>query len=178
MTAARKRAALDKMRAVCAGKNWAIAGTFAEAPIRDTPDGRAEWRRLRERVVSGKVDVVMVPGLTALGEGVPAVLTEILWLREQRCDLYVHDAGLNTMSPTDQVLFTVAEALKTVDDASKQQQLKPRRKQSQPKQLPLMPYQVSVLRAGLKSGLSIAEIAKSLKLPVTRVRAEVKRLDA
>ena len=177
-TAAKRRAAIKELTAVCAGEGWAVAAVFAEASVHDRPDDRAEWRRVQDLITSGNADMVVVPSLTAMGDGVSSVLQVILWLQEQRCDLYVHDAGLNTASPVDKVLFKIAEALKVVDDATKKRSPKPEPKRPQPKQPALLPYQISVIRAGLKSGLSLGEMAKSLKLPVTTVRAAAKRLDA
>ncbi len=178
MTGRKKRAALDALRAVCAGEGWAVVAVFAEASVREGPDDRAEWRRVQDLITSGNADMVVVPSLTAMGDGVSSVLQVILWLQEQRCDLYVHDAGLNTASPVDKVLFKIAEALKVVDDAAVPPPPKAGSKRPQPKHSALLPYQISVIRAGLKSGLSVGEMAKSLKLPVTTVRAAAKRLDA
>ncbi len=107
-------------------------------------------------VEMGNADVVMVPTLAAIGDTVSDILREISWLRDQRCDLYVHDVALNTVSPVDQVLFEVVKALKAVDDATIRgggsSETKQRRtRATQPE---LSRYQRSIIRAAISSGLS------------------------
>ena len=169
-----KRAATKALHAAAKKEGWAVAGEFADGKEQARPGAPTEWRELRRFVEAGKADVVAVPALTAMGDTVSLVLAEIMWLRDRGCALYVHDAGLNTVSPVDQVLFKVVEALKAVDDAAVRNRTgaRPRVQAAQPE---LTPYQRSVIRAAMSSGLSIKDVAKSLKLSVATVREFVKR---
>ena len=66
-------------------------------------------------------------------------------------------------------MFSVAKA---VDDAAlRSRHVRPRAQAAQPE---LTPYQRSVIRAAVSSGVSIKDVAKSLKLSVATVRAFVK----
>lgn len=171
-----KDAALRSLRSIAGSESWTIAGVFVDEGGRSEQGVPSAWHRLRSLVETGKVDMVAVPSLAAMGRSVSDVLGEILWLRKHRCDLYVDDAGLNTASPVDQVLFTVAAALKAVDDTAVPAAKKSatRRQNARPRQPALTPYQESVLRAAISSGLSLAEVARSLKLPPATVRAFAK----
>ncbi len=167
-----KRAATRALRAAAKKEGWTVAAEFSTDKKQARPGAPTEWRELRRFMEAGKADVVAVPSLNAIGDTVSVVLTEILWLRDQGCALYVHDAGLNTVSPVDQVLFKVVEALKAVDDAAVRS--RPARTRVQAAQPELTPYQRSVIRAAISSGVSLKDVAKSLKLSVAAVRAFAK----
>ena len=118
VTEREKRAASEKLCDVAKEQGWTVAAVFADGKERLGANPSPEWRRLRSFIETGKADVVATPSLAAIGGTVSDVFAEILWLRDQRCDLYVHDVGLNTVSPIDQVLFKIVEALKAVDDTA------------------------------------------------------------
>ncbi len=168
-----KRTATRALRAAAKKEGWTVAGEFFADKKQARPSAPTEWRELRRFIEAGKADVVAVPSLVAIGDTVSLVLAEILWLQDQGCALYVHDAGLNTVSPVDQVLFKVVEALKAVDDAALRSRTtgRPRAHALQPE---LTPYQRSVIRAAMSSGVSTKDVAKSLKLSVAMVRAFAK----
>ena len=175
VAAREKRTVLERLRAVAKQEGWIISGEFAERHGKSGPGPRPEWRRLQRLIEAGKVDVVVVPSLDAIGEGVSDLLAEIVWLQNLRCDLYVHDVGLNTLSPVDRVLFKVVEAIKAVDDASAPAvQVSARRRRSRLRPPELTPYQRSVIHSAISSGMSPGEVAKSLKLPVASVREVAK----
>ncbi len=167
-----KRTATRALRAAAKKEGWTVAGEFFADKKQARPSAPTEWRELRRFVEAGKADVVAVPSLIAIGDTVSLVLAEILWLRDRSCALYVHDARLNTASPVDQVLFKVVEALKAVDDAAvRSGTARPRAQAILPE---LTPYQRSVIRAAISSGVSLKDVAKSLKLSVASVRAFAK----
>lgn len=172
-----KRVANETLRVVAKKEGWTVAHEYGDGTKGSGANRPGQWERLRSFVEMGKADVVMVPSLAAIGDTVSDILGGISWLREQHCDLYVHDVALNTVSPVDQVLFEVVKALKAVDDASirggdASGTQQPRAREPQPV---LSRYQRSIIRAAISSGLSPREVAKSLKLPLATVRAFVKR---
>jgi len=167
-----KRTATRALRAAAKKEGWTVTAEFSAGKKQARPGAPTEWRELRRFIGAGKADVVAVPSMTAIGDTVSVVLAEIMWLQDQGCALYVHDARLNTVSPVDRVLFKVVEALKAVDDAAVRS--RPARTRVQAAQPELTPYQRSVIRAAMSSGVSIKDVAKSLKLPVAVVRTFAK----
>ncbi len=167
-----KRDATKSLHAAAMREGWSVSCELADGKKRSRSGAPTGWQELRRLVEAGKADVVAVPSLAAIGDTVSVVLAEILWLRDKRCALYVHDARLNTVSPVDQVLFKVVEALKAVDDAAVCS--RPARTRAHAPQPELTPYQRSVIRAAMSSGVSIKDVAKSLKLSVVAVRAFAK----
>ena len=113
------RAAEQALRRVASREGWTLAGTFVDESGPSKPQYDRVWRGITAR----DIDVVAVPSLAALAYEVSGVLAEILRLRDAGCDLYVLDPNLNTQSPVDRILFSIAEALKSVDDVSKRQRL-------------------------------------------------------
>ncbi len=85
------------------------------------------------------------------------------------------DPNLNTRSPVDRILFSIAEALKSVDDVSKPQPPpEARRKRASAKKFTSTPGQRSLIRAALSSGMTPRTVARSLKMPLGLIEAVLK----
>ncbi len=124
---------------------------------------RVAWRG----IAAHEIDVVAVSSFAALADGVSRVLAEIRRLRDAGCDLYVLDPNLNTQSPVDRILFSIAEALKSVDDVSKRQPPpEARRKRAPARKFTRTPGQRSLIRAAIASGMTPRTTARSLKMPL------------
>ena len=165
------RVAVEALRDVASREGWAVAGTFIDGAGPSKPEYERLWRGIAAR----DINMVAVSSLVALADGVPAVLTEILRLRDAECDLYVLDANLNTQSPVDRTLFPIAEALKAVDDASERQPRHEARTERAPaRKFTPPPGQRSLIRAALSSGLTPRAVARSLKIPLGLVEAVLK----
>ena len=104
-------AAVGRLCALAGEHGWAVVGTFSDSGQARGPQWTALWRKITE----GGADLLAVASFAAIADSVPEALDEVLRLREAGCDLYVDDAGLDTTSPIDRVLFRVVEALKRVD---------------------------------------------------------------
>jgi hypothetical protein len=166
------------LRKVAKKEAWTIAGEFVDLQERSGSAAQPEWQSLRSSIKAGSVDVVAVPSLVAIADEVSGLLVEILWLRDQGCDLYVHDAKLNTTSPVDRVFFEAVKAVKAVDDAAvprAKSTAGPRQKPAPKKEPQMTRYQRTLIDAALSSGLKPAQVAKSLKLPLATIRAVVKQ---
>ncbi len=159
------------LREVAAREGWTVAGAFVEGAGPSGPEYGRVWRGITAR----DIDMVAVPSLAALANGVSGVLAEILRLRDAGCDLYVLDSNLNTQSPVDRILFPIAEALKSVDDASERQPPPKARRKPAParKFIPTL-GQRSLVRAAISSGLTPRAVARSLKMPLGLVEAVLK----
>ncbi len=170
--AARENRAAEKaLREVAAREGWTVAGAFVEGAGPSSPEYDRVWRGITAR----DIDMVAVPSLAALANGVSGVLAEILRLRDAGCDLYVLDSNLNTQSPVDRILFPIAEALKSVDDASERQPPpKARRKPAPARKFTPTLGQRSLVRAAISSGLTPRAVARSLKMPLGLVEAVLK----
>ncbi len=165
------RAAEGALRDVASKEGWTVAGTFVDGAGPSMP----EYERLWRAIAAHDIDIVAVPSFAAIADGVSRVLAEVLRLRDAGCDLYILDPNLNTQSPVDRILFSIAEALKSVDDASNwQPPPKARRKRAPARNFTPTPGQRSLIRAAISSGMTPRIAARSLKIPLGLVEAVLK----
>ena len=104
---------VGQLRTVAGKQGWTVIKAFVDRP----GTGRKQWTTLSQTLAAGKADLVMFPSFAGIGESVSDVLEEIVRLRDAGCDIYVHDAGLDTTSPIDRVLFRIVDALRSVEKA-------------------------------------------------------------
>ncbi len=157
-------AAVGRLCALAGEHGWTVVGTFSDSGQARGPQWTALWRKITE----GGADLLAVVSFAAIADSVPEALDEVLRLREAGCDLYVDDAGLDTTSPIDRVLFRVVEALKRVDTAAARR--RPGLVRAKPAAMAATPGQRSLIRAALASGLSPRQVARSLKLSLALVQ--------
>ena len=125
-------------------------------------------------LAESEADLLMVPSFAAIADSLPDVLEEIVKLCDAGYDLYVHDAELDTTSPVDRVLFRIAGGLRSVVMAeAKRSEMKHSRVGRATKFEPT-PYQRSVIRGALSSGMEPRQVAKLLKVPLGLVQAAEK----
>ncbi len=109
-----------------------------------------------------------------MADTVPDVLEEIVRLRDAGCDLYVHDAELDTTSPIDRVLFRIVDGLRSVERAGAKRPASNRARQARTKKLEPTAYHRSVIRGAIASGMKPLEVAKLLTVPISLVQAVAK----
>ncbi len=169
-TAREERTVVGQLRSVATKQSWTVINAFVDRPGAD----RTQWAALNQALAAGKADLVMIPSFAAIGEGVSDVLEEIVRLRDAGSDLYVHDADLDTTSPIDRVLFRIVDALRCVEKAGAKRSTTALDRATRTKTLKATPYQHSVIRGALSSGLKPREVAKLLKLPIGLVQVVAK----
>ncbi len=104
---------VGRLHTVASKQGWTVIKVFVDRPSA----GRAQWAALSQALAAREADLLMIPSFAGIWESVSDVLEEILRLRDAGCDLYVHDAGLDTTSPVDRVLFRIVDALWSVETA-------------------------------------------------------------
>ncbi len=163
-------AVVGQLRTVATKQGWTVIKTFVDRPGAD----RTQWAALSRALAAREADLVMIPSFAGIGESVSDVLEEIVRLHDAGCDLYVHDAGLDTTSPIDRVLFRIVDALRSVGTAGSKRPAAARGRATRTKTVEATPYQRSVIRGALCSGLKPREVAKLLKVPIGLVQAVAK----
>lgn len=129
---------------------------------------------LCQLLASNEADLLIVPSFASLADTLPEVLEEIVRLRGAGCDLYVDDAELDTTSAIDRVLFRIADGLRTVEGAAAKRRADTRDRPLRAKDFEPTPYQRSVIRGALSSGMEPRQVAKLLKVPLGLVQAVAK----
>lgn len=165
-SAHKERKTIDQLCTVARKHGWTVAKVVHRSEaIRPQPT------TLRQVLAESEADLLIVPSFAAMAATVLNVLEEIVRLRDARCDLYVHDAELDTTSPIDRVLFRIADGLRSIETAGSKPTTVDRDRRVQTKKPEPTPYQRSVIRGALKSGMKPREVAKFLKVPVGVVQA-------
>ncbi len=169
-TAREERATVDQLRTVATKQGW----TVVKALVDRLAAGRTQRATLSQLLAASEADLLIVPSFAAIADTIPDVLEEIVRLRDVGCDLYVHDAELDTTSPIDRVLFRIADGLRSVERAGAKRLTANRARQARTKKLEPTAYQRSVIRGALASGMKPREVAKLLKVPIGLVQAVAK----
>jgi len=156
----------ESLRAAAKDQGWEVARVFAD----DAATDHRQWGAMLKFLAKSEADVVMVSTLAVISGEVRDVLDEIVTLRGAKCDLFVQDVGLDTTSPVDRVLFRFAEALRAIPARGSNVPGTDRRRRAQAKPFEPTPYQRSVIRGALGSGLKPREVAKALKVSIALVK--------
>ncbi len=165
-----ERATVHQLRTVATKQGWTVVKAFVDRP----GAGRAQWVALSQLLATSEADLLIVPSFGAIADTVADVLEEPVRLRDVGCDLYVHDAELDTTSPIDRVLFRIADGLRSVERKGAKRPAANRARQAQTKKLEPTAYQRSVIRGAIASGMKPREVAKLLKVPISLVQAAAK----
>jgi len=161
-----ERTTMDQLHKVARKHGWTVVKV-----VHRLEASRTQPATLTQMLAKSDADLLIVPSFTAMADTVQDVLQEIVRLRNARCDLYVHDAELDTTSPIDRVLFRIADGLRSVEKVGAKPTTADRPHRVQTKKLEPTPFQRSAIRGALKSGMKPREVAKSLKVPVGVVQA-------
>jgi DNA invertase Pin-like site-specific DNA recombinase len=148
-TAREERATVDQLRTVATKQGW----TVVKALVDRLEAGRTQRATPSQLLAASEADLLIVPSFAAIADTVSDVLEEIVRLRDAGCDLYVHDAELDTTSPIDRVLFRIADGLRSVERAGAKR---------------------PAANRALASGMKPREVAKLLKVPISLVQAVAK----
>jgi DNA invertase Pin-like site-specific DNA recombinase len=161
-----ERTTLDQLYTIARKHGWTVAKV-----VHLPETSRTRPATLTQLLAKSEADLLIVPSFAAMADTVQDVLEEIISLRDAGCDLYVHDAELDTTSPIDRLLFRIADGLRSVKKVGAKPTTADRPRRVQTKKLEPTPFQRSVIRGALKSGMKPREVAKSLRLPVGVVQA-------
>ena len=160
-----ERTTMDQLHTVARKHGWTVV------KVVHRPEASRTHPAITQMLAKSEADLLIVPSFAAIADTVQDVLEEIARLRNARCDLYVHDAELDTTSPIDRVLFRIVDGLHSIEKAGAKPATVNRARRVQAKKLEPTPFQRSVIRGALKSGMKPREVAKSLKVPVGVVQA-------
>jgi DNA invertase Pin-like site-specific DNA recombinase len=168
-SAHKERTTMDQLCTVARKHGWTVVKA-----VHRPEASRTQPAVLTQLLAESEADLLIVPSFAAMADTVADVLEEIVRLRDAGCDLYVHDAELDTTSPIDRVLFRIADGLRSIERAGAKRPVGGRTRQVQTKKREPTPYQRSVIRGALKSGMKPREVAKFLKVPIGVVQAVAK----
>jgi DNA invertase Pin-like site-specific DNA recombinase len=98
---------LLELRAVGKRLGWEIVGEFVDEGISGSKgrDKRPALDQMLKGVIRGEVDVVAAWSVDRLGRSVQDLVGILNEIRERDCDLYLHQQGLDTSTPSGRAMY-------------------------------------------------------------------------
>ena len=149
---------------------WNVVETFTDV-ISGAKSKRQGLDALMKAVRRNEVDMVMVWDVSRLGRSLPHLVTLLEDFQACGCDLYFHQNGLNTSTPSGKAMFDMLSVFSQFEREMIQERVKAglARAVAQGKRLgkpPVPPIQVEKIKALRLEGLSYRKIAKRTGLSV------------
>ena len=87
--------------------HWALVDTYVDEGISGSKgrDKRPEYDRLCKDMIRRKFDLVMVWDVSRLGRSLQHLIEFLNDVQSVGCDLYIHQQGLDTSTPTGRMMF-------------------------------------------------------------------------
>ena len=149
---------------------WTVTEIYSDV-ISGAKAKRAGLDALMKAVNRKQVDMVMCWDVSRLGRSLPHLVTLLEEFQVCGCDLYFHQNGLNTSTPSGKAMFGMLSVFSQFEREMVQERVKAglRRAKAQGKRLgrpPVPPVQVEKIKALRQEGLSYRKIAKRMGLSV------------
>src|ERR671916_667699 len=98
---------LHELRQVATRLNWEVVEEFVDQGISGSKgrDKRPALDSMLRAVIRGEVDVVAAWSVDRLGRGVQDLVGLLNEIRERDCDLYLHQQGLDTATPSGRAMY-------------------------------------------------------------------------
>ena len=149
---------------------WTVTEIFSDV-ISGAKAKRVGLDALMKAVTRKEVDMVMVWDVSRLGRSLPHLVTLLEEFQASNCDLYFHQNGLNTSTPSGKAMFGMLSVFSQFEREMIQERVKAglARAVAQGKRLgrpPVPPIQVEKIKALRQEGLSYRKIAKRTGLSV------------
>ena len=153
--------------------DWAVTEVFKDV-ISGAKAKRPGLDALMRAVNRKEVDMVMTWDVSRLGRSLPHLVTLLEEFQACGCDLYFHQNGLNTSTPSGKAMFGMLSVFSQFEREMIQERVKAglRRAKAQGKRLgrpPVPPIQIEKIKALRQEGLSYRKIAKRMDLSVCTV---------
>ena len=151
-------------------QGWTVTETFTDT-ISGARANRPGLDALMKSVNRKDVDMVMVWDVSRLGRSLSHLVSLLEEFQACGCDLYFHQNGLNTSTPSGKAMFGMLSVFSQFEREMIQERVKAglARARSQGKRLgrpPVPPIQVEKIKALRQEGLSYRKIAKRTGLSV------------
>ena len=162
-----------ELRETAEKQGWTVIETFTDV-ISGARANRPGLDALMKSVNRKDVDMVMVWDVSRLGRSLSHLVSLLEEFQACSCDLYFHQNGLNTSTPSGKAMFGMMGVFAEFERSLIQERVKAglQRAKTQGKRLgrpPVPPIQVEKIKRLRTEGLSYRKIAKRMDLSVCTV---------
>lgn len=162
---------------------WTIVEELADEGISGAKgrDQRPGFDRLMKMVARKEIDLIACWSVDRLGRSLQHLVSFLGEINNRGVDLYLHTQGLDTSTPAGRAMFSMLSVFAEFERAILRERIIAglRRSTKPAGRPPLDPQKVAKIERSLKSGISINETARKLKVGVGTVhRIKVKMAQA
>ena len=159
--------------------DWAVTEIFKDV-FSGAKAKRPGLDALMKAVTRKEVDMVMTWDVSRLGRSLPHLVTLLEEFQASGCDLYFHQNGLNTSTPSGKAMFGMLSVFSQFEREMIQERVKAglQRAKDQGKRLgrpPVPPIQLQKIVSLREQGMSYRKIANRVGLSVGKVHEAVSR---
>lgn len=98
---------LIKLKEIVSSNDWNLIDTYVDEGISGTKgrDQRPEFDRLCKDMIRRKFNRILVWDVSRLGRSLQHLVEFLNDVQSVRCDLYIHQSGLDTSTPSGRMMF-------------------------------------------------------------------------
>lgn len=167
---------LRELQAVADRLGWTVVATFSDHGISGTKgrDQRPGFDQMLKGIARKEFDLVAAWSVDRLGRSLQHLVSFLAEINAKGVDLYLHTQGLDTSTPAGRALFGMLSVFSEFERSILVDRVKSgvNRAKAQGKHCgrpPLAAAKTDAIRELLGTGLSMAQIAKKLKVGVATV---------
>jgi DNA invertase Pin-like site-specific DNA recombinase len=161
---------LRQLRAVARRHGWQVAGVFKDEAISGAKgrEKRPGFDKLLEAVMRRDVDLVAAWSVDRLGRSFQDLVTVLGEIHAKGCDLYLHQQGIDTRTPSGKALFQMMGVFAEFEGAMMVERVRSglARAKAQGKQLGRPrkddPAEIAEVKRLRRQGLGINKIARHM----------------
>jgi len=162
-----------ELRETAEKQGWTVIETFTDV-ISGARASRPGLDSLMKSVSRKGVDMVMVWDVSRLGRSLSHLVSLLEEFQACGCDLYFHQNGLNTSTPSGKAMFQMLGVFSEFERSMIKERVKAglNRARGQGKRLgrpPVPPIQIQKIKLLRQEGLSYRKIARQMDLSVATV---------
>ena len=171
---------LLELRAVAARHNWVIVDEYVDQGISGSKgrDQRPEFDRLLKDVARKRFELIASWSVDRLGRSMQDLVTFLSEIHDKRIDLYLHQQGMDTTTPSGKALFQMMGVFAEFERAMIQERVRAglERAKAEGKRLGRPPVSAQTearIRKLRDTGMGKLKIAKTLGVGVSTVQRVV-----
>ena len=159
---------IQELLGVAERNGWAVQAVYSDV-ISGAKEKRPQLDALMQSVIRREIDVVLVWDISRLGRSLQHLLKLMSDFHAKHVDLYLHQQGIDTTTPTGKMMFQICGAFAEFERGMIQERVKAgldrARKQGKRLGRPTVPTQtVSKVKQLHECGMSFRKIGKELGL--------------
>jgi DNA invertase Pin-like site-specific DNA recombinase len=168
-----------ELEAVAERHGWTILGVYADEGVSGARSSRPALDKLMLAVARREVDVVAAWSVDRLGRSLPHLLHLLGEFQAKNVDLYLHQQGLDTRSPSGRAMFQMCGVFAEFERAILRERIRSgiARAKAQGRVLgrPRRALDLDLIRAQVAAGQSLKAIAAALKVPKSTLSGRLRQ---